>query len=443
MTGLNHYILYLIIPFLLVFSGSPDYAPVVDEDIIHIELTERAFDDKFEKSQAIVPLFEYEKDEIEEYTLISEFEKKELKHFKVTLPDMEGTIDTAYSFLFFGASVNEPNKGYALMIVGNYRRGTRPALLYVDKNLNYDLSDDGPPDTMRYTDEYVDITLTNPTLPEATYITRLSRFPIGKNEAYKKLLGDHYQKNSGKKKFTSVNFSFREQRINVISGTYNQGNDSFSIALKDNNCNGIYNEEGTDLLYIAPYDDTLFTRNALELNYGKKEPTTFEWNGKKYLIHAIDKAGKYIELKVDKDAELINQLKTCKKIPKFKFVTPDNRVYSIKDFKKDKKPIYLFIYSKHDPSFKEDMATIRQLDAKYKEQLTVICLNYGETPKEVWGSIYFDNLTWLVGLSNANINNLLFIEETPTGLLLTHKRRLCKSGVKPQELLAYYQKTNP
>lgn len=410
---------------------------------IRIELTERALDDKFEKTQAIIPVFKYESNTIEEYTLIGDYTKKELGKFTVKMPNMEGTVDTAYSFLFFGASTNQVNKGYVLMVIGNYKRGSRPGLLYIDRNMNLDLTDDGAPDTMNYFDDYKDITLTNPQFTEGTHTIRLSRFPIGKNEKYKILLGDHYRKNSGSKKFTSVNFSFREQRINVIRGSYKNGQDSFSLALKDNNCDGIYNEEETDLLYLSSYKTDVFDGEAMVVKYGGKERTSFEWNGKKYLLSNIDKAGKYVELTIDEDAELVNVLPTCDKVPKFTFVTPENDKYDIKDFKKDKKPIYIYVFNLEDPNFQQDTLALRQLHNKYKDKVTIITLNYGQTPKQVWAHKYFDHIPWIVGLSNANFQQAFFIEETPVGILINHKRRLCKYGLKPSELLSYYDKINP
>ncbi len=144
------------------------------QDTLRVNLNYRVKDDVYEKTQAVVPVFKYTGDSIEEFTRFGVEQKKVPQKFRLTLPDMKGCMDTAYGYLYFSGTTRPVNQGYRLMVIGNYRRRQPPAIIYTDKNDNFDLSDDGPPDTLTHDMYYLDLVLRNSEVPEGKYIVRLS-----------------------------------------------------------------------------------------------------------------------------------------------------------------------------------------------------------------------------------------------------------------------------
>src|SRR5690606_26547305 len=102
-----------------------------------INLDIEATDDKFRKTQAMVPVFLYKGQPFDEIADFGIETKRKPNQFTVKFPEMEGVFDTSYSFVFFGASEEVP-KGYIFAVIGNNRKTGFPTLIWFDKNGNLD-----------------------------------------------------------------------------------------------------------------------------------------------------------------------------------------------------------------------------------------------------------------------------------------------------------------
>jgi hypothetical protein len=394
-------------------------------------------DEKGKKLQSIIAVYQYTGQPFEDPINNGVDTKREFGRFTAKLPDMKGVRDTCYAFIYFGA-LNEKKdlKGYAFAIIGNNTRTSgRPAtLIWIDKNYNLDLSDDGPPETFGNDIVQKDITLINPNVRNATYTISISRFPFSYNSKYIGMLDDYYKENSGSKKFAGAMYSFREQRINTIAGDYKLGNDSMRIAIKDVNCNGLYNDPGVDLVMVGDYRTPVMPGIDIPIEQ-KAGKTYFERNGKRFNITHIDGLGAYINVHVDEHAKLKNTLVLGKKIKKFKFqdTDQDKTTVSIKKYKK--KPTYIYVWRFDQPGFKEDTAALRIIARDYNQKINLLTLNYGETPKELKGFKKRNNINWTIAQSTQKINDRLFIENYPTGILTLKRLRVKQVSISPSELL--------
>ncbi len=400
-----------------------------------VELGDFAFDEKSKKMQAIVAVYKYPKQPFEDPSLNGIASKEKAPTFNAILPDLTGVKDTCYAYIYFGGvPKSSPLQGYALVVLANNARGSQPCSLWIDKNFNLDLTDDGPPIAYTYNTGYKDIQLINAQYPEAKYTVRISRFPFNYNSKYLAMLDEFYKESSGSKKFAGAFYSFKEERLNVKAGDYLLGNDSFRIALKDVNCNGLYNEAGIDQVIIGEYKNTTLLDIKVPIN-SKKGQTYFERNGKHFNIDQIDALGKQLNIAIDQTVEIKNALVVGKKIKKFKFISTakDGKKIAIRKYRK--KPTYIYVWRTGETDFAKDTAALREIEGKYADKVNLVTLNYGETPKELKSFKKRNRINWLIGYSSSKINQNLHIEKFPTGILTKKRLRIKQIGISAVELL--------
>jgi len=192
-------------------------------------------DDFFEKSQSILPIYKYENKTIEPYSKFGLALDEKLPWYTIKqLPIMQNCRDTGYTYIYFSGADNIQREGYILCMVGNYIRSRRTVYFYIDRNNDLDFTNDGAPDSLTSYQNDVDITLKNTSAPEARYTFKLTRFNYGENIPYKNLLTEHYTAHSGNKKFTKINYCYREQRYNVAVAHYTNKTDSFTLGVSTN-----------------------------------------------------------------------------------------------------------------------------------------------------------------------------------------------------------------
>lgn len=418
--------------FLTLFTGL-----AIAQQPLRINLISKVEDDKLKKTQAIIPVYKYVNSDIEPYSNFGTVESKKIKQIKIKkLPDLSNCRDTGYSFIYFSGADNDENSGYILTIIGNYTRSRQTVNFFVDKNNNLDFSDDGPPLLMPFHHDSIIVNLANPKMPGSDYEVKFSRLVFGKNLTYKEMLNEHYQKRSGKKVFTKINNCYREQRYNLCSGNFKSETDSFTISVKDNNVNALYNDEGLDKIFIGPYKQPVVSEDPIDYISGKKK-SKFEWNEKEFFIENIDPLGKWIEISENKKSSSAKKLKKGRKVPKFSFMTEMNQKYSIKNFKR--KHVYLYFWNDDLACLAEDTIYLRKLQNEFGNKLQVIGMNYGDEPKSMRFFQQYYAIPWIIGMSNKELNKKFYVENLPKAYWLGKRRKLKERNLTPK---AMYEKAS-
>lgn len=407
---------------------------------IRVECNKKATDDQFLKSQAILPIYKFTGIEIEPYSKFGLSAPKREDWFTITkMPNMTGIRDTGYTYLYFSGADNAQSKGYLLVLLGQYRRRfSDTTYFFIDRNNDFDFTNDGPPEKLNPNESEIELTLRNVSAPLAEYSIKLTRFKYGENMNYKKLLTEHYKIHSGAKVFTDINYCFREQRYNSITADIKLEEDSFTVGIKDFNVNGLYNDACQDKLYVGPYKSIIQTDHLFDLT-----PTihknAFEWNGKVYRFVQIESTGAYIALKNDPKAKVSNKLVEGKKISNFKYFNVLSQEQQLKKFKKQ--AIFLFFWDKESIT-DEDKFYLKKLHEEFEGKLKVIALNHGDVPKQVRITYYYDKYTWPVGYSSEKIAKNLFVEDVPHGIYLRKRLRLEKNKISPKEMYEIWEGNN-
>jgi hypothetical protein len=411
------------------------------QDIVQVNFTETAYDERYHKGKLIVPIFRYTSPEIEEYEKFGAPGKKALDKFTLKkLPDMTGCVDTAYGFIYYTGVPSNTNRGYITLLIGNYRRSwDKIAQLYVDRNNNLDFTDDGPAISIPFFTEYLDVEFANPAAEGAVYKVRLSRFPMDKDAKYRQLMDEFYQRNQGNKVFAGIDYSFKENRMNMKGTTYINGTDTFRIGLYDGNYDGLYTNAEFDLIYVAKQGDSIFLDDYRFVFQDGMKEAEFEWNFKVYKVTELDPAGRFMKFYWDKNAQSRKALRIGKKIPKFEFYLTDAKtVKKIKKYRK--KGLYVYFYSLENPNIEEDTAVLRQLHNKYSNCLNIVTLNYGDYYKTLNAIKVLDAVPYTMGISNRRLNRMFNIEQLPTGFLCRKRLRLSHIGVTPKDVWELMEK---
>jgi hypothetical protein len=398
---------------------------------IRVPLTERMEDDNISKSLAILPVYVFQSDSIESNTMFGvERDKTEPKLVIKKFPNMAHVRDTGYTFIYFSGANNVDNKGYCLTLIGNFKRSRRTIFFFIDRNNNLDFTDDGEPDSMTYFQFETVFTFHNINNPQAQHQVRASRIEYGKNLKYKMLLTEHFKKHSEGRIFSDINYCYREQRLNTLGGVYRSDEDSFVLAIKDLNNNGLFNESCIDKIYIGSTKDQV---NTDEMNWIQPSFSDiyFEWNKKRYQVVNIDPAGAYIEIRLVENAVLMRELKVGEKIPLFSFVNIHNEKEEIKSYKK--KPVFIYFWSKDKLSAADSMY-LRKIHEEYQDKIAVVALNYGDPPRSVRIIHFYDRIKWPIGFASYQIGRAFYLENPPRGYLVAKRLKMANDDVSPEEV---------
>ena len=414
----------LIIPIILI--GIFSFA-----QSIHLPMIKEVEDDFFTKSQSILPVYKYESNLIEPYSKFGlKSDPSQSFYSIVNLPEMKNCRDTGYTYIYFSGSDNDIRQGYILAFIGNYKRSRRTVYFYIDRNNDLDFSNDGLPDSLVTSQNDFKINLKNLNAKNANYSFKLTRFKYGENVRYKNLLTQHYKAHSGQKKFTKINYCFREQRYNSSISHFNNGKDSFTLGIKDVNVNGIYNDGCVDKLYVGAYNSQI-NSDKLFIIKPEIEENTFEWGRKSYRIMNIHSNGDYLEIIEDDRITQTQKLKIGRKTPKFSYLNIFNIEHNLKEYRKQK--VYLFFWDKQSLS-REDTIYLSLLNKDFNDKLKLITLNHGDKPKQVRIKFYYDQIKWPVGYSNSEIAEKYFLENVSIGYYLDKKHRLINDQISPKEM---------
>jgi hypothetical protein len=408
---------------------------------ITVEMNHYVQDAKSIKLKSLIPIYKYTGQPIEDPINNGLGEKTKFGYFNAKLPNMTGIRDTSYGFIFYGGIDERKDlPGYVLIVLGQNLRNTKYALIWVDRNYNLDLSDDGAPDTMYEGNSYLDLNFVHPITSNAIYTVSLNRIPIsGGLPPYLIMLQDYYRTNSGSKKFESIYSSLGELRLNTIAGDFKNEKDSFRLGIKDFNCNGLYNEAEKDYLLLGKYGEDVLPDKRIEISK-KKGKTYFEHNGIRYNIVYIDPVGAKVKIEIDTNAVLENSLVIGKKVKKFKYkLVSEEKDKKVSIKKRRRKPTYIYVWHLGQEGFTEDTSALRIIARDFSDRINLVTLNYGETPKQIKAFKRINRINWKIGQATMAINDILHLEQFPHMILTGKRLKIKQLKISPKELLLLLQ----
>jgi hypothetical protein len=415
---------------LALFINNCVYAQ--SNDLIYVKLDSWAKDERFDKTQIITPFYFVQNDTIK--TL--DFESmRESKKIRITKPD--GFKSYAYGYLFFNGIPNEQNPGYVNMLMVDIAE--RVPKLFIDRNNNYNFTDDGPAVNIPMPfnrKESVLLELNRLDNVNASIAVLLSRMDYSNKYSYKNLLNEYYELYYKDRKFCGIEYGFREQRYTARQGIVRLEDDSFRIALQDINSNGLYNEPEMDKIITANYPDTVFdSKDELraQLISKEKQEWRFEKNGRLFEIVHIDAAGMYLTLREIKDEAMGNKLAIGKKAPNFAYIDWQGKRNKLR--KLIKYNVFIYYTGPYAKNFSADTATLRTISNEFKDCVKVI--GFIDVNKSYELKIFgtYSDLNWIAAYKNKYITQKLRVRGIPSSLWLGKRRKVKQYNLTPQQFL--------
>lgn len=382
-----------------------------------------------EKSSLVIPLFVLTSDTIYPFEQFGVPDSKQPKDVKVTLPKFESNGALAYSFFYSGAASNGKG-GYVPIIVLNYqRRRNEHPIIWVDRNQNFNFTDDGPPDTFYQHKPFIDLVFKNQKNPDQLTISRIGLFDFNKDKAFARMTDQFFRLYQGPRTFVGTLFSFKEYRFVIKEIPILLNNDTFKLGLYDQNFNGIFNEESIDKLLTASINEELFEMDrSFEI---MKNQIEIERRLNYYQIKLLDDYGKSVSIFLDTTGK--QSWSSKHKMPRFSYQTSDGKIKRISRFRR--KPFLIYFWERGSSTFEEDTAALTTIVRKYGEKVEVIMLNFGENPALLKHFVEFNHIQYQVGTATKDILRKYKVDSFPMVYYVGRWRKLGGICKNVQELL--------
>lgn len=395
---------------------------------ITVALTDFARDDRFDRLNSNLALFELKNDTI----LTWDFEGlRKAKAIQIIKPG--GFKAYAYGFVFFAGNYQGNNPGFITVLLGNPYH-TKPTL-FADLNNNNNFTDDNYSVTMPWRGDSSEIEMCISGTKLCTKI-KFTRHLMESKQMYKELMNEFYQLTYPNRKFIGMDHCYRIQQYQIKCGLALAGGDSVRVALFDANNNGVYNEPDSDKFILANLTDTIFYPfdDLYSSTISPKRGYCFvDKNGKQIEFVSASPYGEYIIFNVLDQTNNSGHIKVGKKLPRFKYITWKGDRQKINKLKKYE--LYIYFGSPQATNFSSDTAALRVLASSYSKSLRVI--GFIEVNKSYELSIFgqYSYLNWILAYKNKDLNRKLGIRGLPSSIYTKKRRRVIKYNLTPNELL--------
>ncbi|MBL7812169.1 MAG: hypothetical protein JNL57_08095 [Bacteroidetes bacterium] len=416
--------------FLTIFAILPAW---MQAQTLRIPLTERVEDAQYSKLIMVTQTFFLQGDSVSNPLDVSSAVKGEPVYWRnIVPPAYNKNMRMAYAWVYDGSVQDKFSGSHSLLVIENPGWTAYPTRIWVDRNHNFNLTDDGNPDTM---------TMSKPAIIHLAgdnyngFKLWLEHFPVDQFPMFANMNDRSVEAVQGNRFFLGSASCFRERRLNVLAGRWKSSSDSFLIAVKDENCNGNYGDHETDVVMITDYNKTPDNLQGITLN--AKGKAYLEWNNAAYTVLGIDMEVAELILLRDTAAWLKNTLNTGEKIPRFKYCTatkPQKRK-SVRKLKG--KTVYIYVWRDGAEEFAQDSAALHALGRLRKKDFTVLCLNYGASGRYVYRYNKRYDIELLQGFSSNDINGLLKVKKIPSGILINRKQKVLFNGISPLQVSEY------
>ncbi len=248
---------------------------------------------------------------------------------------------------------------------------------------------------------------------------------------------------SGKTKFTTPLNIGIAPHIETKTGYYSKKGLFFQITLTDDNFNKKYNDIGKDYINIE-HRKTASIRSHKGVSYNRiKKSNYIQTEDKFFKITYIDSLGNYLKIK---EVETIpisdsenNLVKMVDRLPNLEFRTIDDSIHNFRDFIDGEKYIFVEFWGTWCRGCIQILPHIKEVYDTNKDKLTVIYLNSRDTKEKAKQFIKKEQLDWVNGFANKQIERELLLNGYPFGVLFDKKGEVIKFKCSHKDLESFFE----
>ena len=232
-----------------------------------------------------------------------------------------------------------------------------------------------------------------------------------------------------------------EPVISIFGGDVAIDNVKFTIAVYDVNENGMYNDVNEDYLLIGePGLDKLYVHRSVQTS-NIRNANFVNVNNTCFRILKISARGDFVEIERCLAVDVINGalvLKLFNSMPDQNFELLNGQMSNLRNYLGQKKYVYIDIWGTWCPGCIQTLGELKKLHAKYKNQLTIIGLNFKDNDKaRVSRFVKQHGIEWVNGFSTETINLELMQAAFPYGVLFNEKGDVVKIDVMPSDVASF------
>ncbi|NBP05419.1 MAG: hypothetical protein EBV15_04245 [Bacteroidetes bacterium] len=405
---------------------------------IELKMPDRGTDAEFTKTMMMANVFELRGDSVANPLDFASAKVSDATVWKkVKSPAMSKTYRKGFTWIFSAVKTDDFAANHTLLLIENPGWTAYNTLIWTDRNHNYDLTDDGPPDTIKPNKKFNSNVVVSIDNKPNGYKVMLEHFPVSQFKQFAVMNDKAMYQLQGNRLFSGTENSFRIRRMNVLYGTWSVGSEQIAICVKDANCNGNYADNGLDEVMIADDGNSFQNLQSCTIKNGK---AYLEWNSAAFFIDFIHPDGQYIKLRRDTTVALKYILNIGQKCPRFRYDEPTAREKTqkrrIRKFKGQ--PLYIYIWNDQSNEYISDSAVLHSLGRLKNAGFKILMLNFGASSQYLhrYSSNYETQI--YQGFSSSKINNRLKIRnQIPIGILLDNRQRVIKAGIRPSQVVEY------
>lgn len=342
------------------------------------------------------------------------------REYKITFPDHFFVGDTAIAFNYFTGWENPTVDKTTAFLFGNYKSYT--PIVYVDYNHNLDFSDDGQP--LKFNpDSTLTVYLPNSEVPSAFFPIKFF-YPKVNPEEKKDIASLFITMGPDAKGNDIVDFNYwlADKRKNYkVTNSWLNGK-PIKIGLFDYDCNGLYNDSGSDRILIGNYEeDVIFDKlekGAVEYSKGVQVSIA----GEIYEVIEIEASGKYLSL-IKSDKTYHKPLGIGDYVGDIKIELISGETTTL-DALIDDKFLLLDFWGSWCKGCTQQLPELKNLAVNNSDKIQVIGLNYGDNMEAINGYISTYDIKWKNGIANEEIIKKLRIDGFPSYLLIDPKGKI-------------------
>lgn len=405
---------------------------------IQLTLTDRGTDAEFTKTMMMANVFEFRGDSVANPLDFASAKVSDVTEWKkVKAPVMSKAYRRGFTWIFSAIKTDDFAANHTLMLIENPGWTAYNTIIWTDRNHNYDLTDDGLPDTIKPHKTAI-IAIDN--RPNGFKIM-LEHFPASQFKQFAIMNDKAMYQLQGSRLYSGTENSFRIRRMNIFFGTWSNGKETFALCVKDANCNGTYSDNGVDEVMIADNGYAFQNLQSCVLKGGKGY---LEWNNAAFYIEFVHPDGKYIKVRRDTSAALKYILNKGKKLPKFIYAEPTEKEKikkrKIRRFRGE--DLYVYIWHDQASDYIQDSAALHALGRIKNSGMKILMLNYGASSQYLHRYSRRYETAIFQGFSSNKVNRKLKIRKIPTGILLNKRQRIIDAAISPSEVLEYLKESS-
>lgn len=356
--------------------------------------------------------------------------------FLPTYPDLSAAGDTAFGEIYFNHENDTLFPQIVFFLMTDFASDN--ARFWVDTNINYDFSDDGPSIGYNMVDSFVLIKLSHPLHPKREVHVRLfpNRWSGGLDDDpdqkafFEGMFANH--PNTAGFPVVEIDYHLYDQVLRVVAKDVVIEGDSFRIGLGDRGSDGRFDEDSTDSIYLGPYGGDILTDDFFE-GAGKwvESGTLIKPNARSYRVVEVDESGKYLDLVISR--EPFPSLTNGMAIPDFKFETHEGDSTTLYTLLGKKPYTLIDVWGSWCGPCRQEVPQLKELQSALKDDLQILAVTYDDRESAL-EFISEQEITWPGVWITQGFTDQATNKSYPFHILIGPDKQVIKFGINPHQV---------